>query len=394
MLRVRSALHFASVFTLLVMPGTTRAQWRGELEVSGARLRQEDRPTTGALTFGSTIAREGPRTSLELIGLGTIGDGDQRTAQGIASASYLGAARGRWRWSLGVDGSVFAEPAETASLGGYAKARQQILFSRGGLWTGLSIGGINDRGDVFSVRSGDAGVWQMLGPFQGALSATVIDTRSAYYAPDPASGSLVLISEPVTYTDAAMTARWEFPLGDARPLTSISLHGGMRVISRGAGDEPQTKTFASADLEVGIAPRVSLAASLGRQLSDLARGTPASRYATFGLRVAMQPTRRARRATDRSNGAEPRLGVESDVSGTRLFITASPARSIEVSGTFTGWEPVALEQRDGRWLLPRTIASGTHRVLMRIDGGPWITPPNLTAIDDGEGSRVALLIVP
>jgi hypothetical protein len=289
---------------------------------------------------------------------------------------------------------VFVEPAENASVSGYAKARQHILWARGGLWTGLSVGGVNDRGDGFSVRSADAGLWRMLGPLQAALSATLIDTRSAYYAPAPGSGVLVLITEPVTYTDAAITARWEIPLGVTRPGTSISVHGGTRLITRGAGDEPHTKTFASADVQVGIAPRVSLAASVGRQLSDLARGTPASRYATFGLRVAMQPTRPARRTTDRASGGEPRLAMESAPAGARLFISAPTARSIEVSGTFTGWEPEALELRDGRWVFPRTIPSGTHRLLMRIDGGPWITPPNLTAVDDGEGSRVALLVVP
>jgi hypothetical protein len=40
------------------------------------------------------------------------------------------------------------------------------------------------------------------------------------------------------------------------------------------------------------------------------------------------------------------------------------------------------------------LAPGTHRVLVRVDDGPWRPPTNLPAVDDEMGGRVGLLVVP
>ena len=46
-------------------------------------------------------------------------------------------------------------------------------------------------------------------------------------------------------------------------------------------------------------------------------------------------------------------------------------------------------------VLDRTLdASGTHRIVVRIDGGPWRPATNTPAVDDDLGGRVGLLVVP
>jgi hypothetical protein len=40
------------------------------------------------------------------------------------------------------------------------------------------------------------------------------------------------------------------------------------------------------------------------------------------------------------------------------------------------------------------MPSGTHRVLVRIDGGEWRPAANTPAVDDDLGGRVGLLVVP
>jgi len=55
---------------------------------------------------------------------------------------------------------------------------------------------------------------------------------------------------------------------------------------------------------------------------------------------------------------------------------------------------VTLERRDGRFVLARAVASGTHRLLVRADGGAWAPPANLPATADEDGARTALLVVP
>jgi hypothetical protein len=41
-----------------------------------------------------------------------------------------------------------------------------------------------------------------------------------------------------------------------------------------------------------------------------------------------------------------------------------------------------------------TLTTGTHRVDVRIDGGPWRPAANTPAEDDDLGGRAGLLVVP
>jgi hypothetical protein len=70
------------------------------------------------------------------------------------------------------------------------------------------------------------------------------------------------------------------------------------------------------------------------------------------------------------------------------------AARVEVAATFTGWDPVPLVRDGNAWRLDRPVTSGTHRVLIRINGGPWLVPSNLPAAADDFGGSVGLLTVP
>lgn len=382
--------------SLCIVPAPARAQWRAELELSGARLRLDERASTGALTFGSTVEYASPRIAFDLVGLGTFGDWNERTAQALGSASWLGLATRRTRWSLGASGSAFAEPGSEASVSGHLNARQQLLFGAGGSWTGVALGGVSDRGDRFAVRSIDAGIWQGRGAAQALIATSLVDTRA--YVGYPVGNQIHYVSEPVTYTDVGPSLRWEPRGDDGRRLLALSVSGGARFIQRGAGGGPTTKGFGGVDLELPIVRNLGFSAAFGRQLSDLARGTPASRYASIGLRLDVRsfaaageaPASVARPVEDRG----PRVDLLAAADGATLAVGARGATRVELTASFTAWEPVLLHARDGRWVFPQTLPSGTHRLLVRIDGGAWIAPANLAATDDGDGGRVALLVVP
>ncbi|HYD53936.1 MAG TPA: glycogen-binding domain-containing protein [Gemmatimonadaceae bacterium] len=391
--RPHPARLLLAALALALVPGEgARAQWRAELELSGARLRQDEHSTTSAVTFGSLLAFAAPRLALDLTALGTFGDGAQRTTQALGSAAWLGAFGARALWSLGVSGSAFAEQGSKASVSGYVTARQQLLFASGGAWAGASIGGVSDRGDPFPVRSLETGLWRGARGVQGLLSATLVDTRASEYK--LVGSEFLLVAEPATYTDAGASLRWEPTRTDGTRLLHATVRGGARFIARGAGDGPRTKGFGGVDLEVPLVAGFAVAGSYGRQLSDLARGTPASRYTTLGVRLDVRGLGRATppRVTRPSAPASgPRLSL---VSGT-LAVDVADARQVELSASFTGWEPVALERRDGRWTYAATaLPQGTHRVLVRVDGGAWLPPVNLPVVDDGDGARVGLLVVP
>jgi hypothetical protein len=40
------------------------------------------------------------------------------------------------------------------------------------------------------------------------------------------------------------------------------------------------------------------------------------------------------------------------------------------------------------------LSAGSHRILVRIDGGPWRPAANTPAVDDDLGGRAGLLVVP
>ncbi|MHB1223243.1 MAG: glycogen-binding domain-containing protein, partial [Gemmatimonadaceae bacterium] len=77
-----------------------------------------------------------------------------------------------------------------------------------------------------------------------------------------------------------------------------------------------------------------------------------------------------------------------------LRFTLPAARSAGLLGDFTGWTAVPLERgADGRWAVTLALGPGVHRVNLRTDDGPWRAPPGLTAVDDGFGGQVGLLVV-
>ena len=70
------------------------------------------------------------------------------------------------------------------------------------------------------------------------------------------------------------------------------------------------------------------------------------------------------------------------------------ARTVEIMGDFTDWEPRVMTRNGAAFESTLRVPSGTHRVMMRIDGGEWRAPANTPAVDDDFGGRVGLLVVP
>ena len=60
---------------------------------------------------------------------------------------------------------------------------------------------------------------------------------------------------------------------------------------------------------------------------------------------------------------------------------------------FTEWAPVTLAPSAEGFERSVTLTPGSHRVLIRVDGGPWRPAANTPAVDDDLGGRVGLLVV-
>jgi Carbohydrate-binding module 48 (Isoamylase N-terminal domain). len=91
----------------------------------------------------------------------------------------------------------------------------------------------------------------------------------------------------------------------------------------------------------------------------------------------------------------PSFKVTTMTAPARLVRVHAPhAMSVELAGDFTDWEPVALRRGDDdEWSAVIVIPKGTHRVNLRVDGGPWGVPPGIPALNDDFGGVVGVLVI-
>ena len=77
-----------------------------------------------------------------------------------------------------------------------------------------------------------------------------------------------------------------------------------------------------------------------------------------------------------------------------LRFTLDGARSAELMGDFTDWEPLPLTRADdGTWERAFPLAPGTYRFNVRRDGGAWEVPTGVMGLPDDLGGEAGLLVV-
>jgi hypothetical protein len=70
------------------------------------------------------------------------------------------------------------------------------------------------------------------------------------------------------------------------------------------------------------------------------------------------------------------------------------ARTVELSGDFTGWKPMALTRAgNDRWEATLPITPGIHRLAIRVDGDAWTPPPGVNAVPDEFQGTVGVIVV-
>jgi hypothetical protein len=150
--------------------------------------------------------------------------------------------------------------------------------------------------------------------------------------------------------------------------------------------------WGSVDATAWVSSRSAVVLSAGRTLDDPIRGIPRTTFLSLSLHLsAARHLSLSRRAS--IPGA--RVSIERvDDSRRRIEVRGVSASRIDVMGDFTDWAPIALEAFGDCWRLERPIASGLHRIALRIDGGEWIVPANLPRATDDLGGVFGLVTVP
>jgi hypothetical protein len=163
--------------------------------------------------------------------------------------------------------------------------------------------------------------------------------------------------------------------------------------TRYAATNQPNETWASVQSAVALAPTIALIASAGVRPSSAAYGIGRSRFMELGARVSPGALRRPRLP----GGVRPTAAafqVDDDHGGRRLRVRVPSARSVELAGDFTNWQPIALKQDDtDEWEVTLPIAPGVHRLAIRVDGDRWTTPPGVVTVADEFQGTVGVIVV-
>jgi hypothetical protein len=195
---------------------------------------------------------------------------------------------------------------------------------------------------------------------------------------------------PAAFAEKVRVADAIAAVAHARQRLELEALVGLRVGLRGLDSDRETRTYAIGSVAWRLHGALSLLTVVGSQVADPLRGTPEWTFASIGLRLAPRPRIEPRGSTgpvllaDRFAGDSVRITIGAPAT----------ARTVEVMGTMTSWEPVALERQAIGWTTVVRAPEAAHRVLVRVNGGDWQVPGNLTAAGDDFGRSSGILLIP
>ena len=255
------------------------------------------------------------------------------------------------------DGSVHSSGYRTAGTRG--ELRLHVASASTGLWIGATAG--------TGWTSSSSGVTTAVGPTAGVWGRRRSWTATAVWTPFRLSGAWFQQTE----------GRVTTSLGPVDATAYAGWRGAPDRISWGGG----TITF-------WVARQAAVVLSGGSYASDLLQALPRGRYLSAGLRLS-----RDRPSLWAGSTARPlytRAAGEAE-----LRFSVAGASRVDLVADWTGWQPVPLERMpDGQWAARVSLTSGVHRFNLVVDGGRWIVPAGVTAVDDGFGGHTGLLVVP
>jgi hypothetical protein len=354
------------------------AQQRSALDVGFSVVHFPDDSSTVAgpsVEWTSFVERHGLFGLLNAGGVGSING-----ASGSVTAS--GGARAPLASHLLVEGGgeLFgvASSSASSSVAAIGSGRLVAPFARGGLWARAAASDSWREIGSLPGHSVEGGAWWTLP--RARVSASLLDQHAwAQLFSGPMRGRL-LGKVPVHYIEGALGAHVE---GDAM---SLDLLGGVR---RDPDAEHLYDPIVVASAAFWTGETRAWTVSVSRLPPDFVRGADAASWVAVGMRF-FEPTP----ARSRAERARPILLVTGRGEQRVVHVRAAGARTVEIMADFTEWAPVTLTAGPLAFEHAFTLTTGTHRVVVRIDGGPWRPAANTPAVDDDLGGRAGLLVVP
>ncbi len=377
-----------------VAQGGSGGAWlTGAIDAGAARVRQGGLLRGDAFTLGASaqVATGSFTAALTTMGSRAQNALDETRWAGVGALSLSGWLRPThgMRVELGAEGQAIAPGGvrATRSALGMVRVYREGANGRWG-WLGAGGGAAEDPDSRRHAAVAELGIVQPYGAWRLTAGASVVDTRTG----------LVEVAHPEQWTMETQPLTYVEPTAGARfawHSLELGADGGVRLVQR--GERPTFPPAAPRRLPwmllsgaVQLVPSVAVIVSGGRVLADPVRGMPATRYASVGLRLSLGHGHPAIASRER-----PLTAVVVVRDGTRVLRVHAPgATRVEAMGTMTGWEAMSLSRRGDAWELALASAPGSHRLVVRVDGGAWRAPLNLPATPDDFGGTVGLLTVP
>ena len=366
------------LLALLGIGSPLRAQRGSSVDVGVSIVRFVDDSTTIAgPSIGLTSAAQGRRLfgQLHVGGVGTFGG-----ASGSATVIGGGRAPIARRWVLEGSGELFGIAGTSARSAVAATGAGRAIWTMGdgGVWASGSASMSRRESGAMPARALEAGAWWSWP--RARVSAALVDQRARGQLFTGPLRSLLVGTIPVRYQEGTVAARIE---GDA---TSLELAAGVRRDPDAASVYEPLVTLTAAFWQ---SEHRAWTISVSRQPPDWVRGADAAQWIAVGMRL-YEP----RPATARAARIRPVISV-GEGNGERVVRVRAPgARRVEVMADFTEWTPLTLDALGDLFVREVAVPPGTHRIVVRVDGGAWRPAANTPAVNDDLGGRVGLLVVP
>jgi hypothetical protein len=359
-------------------------QTTGTLDVSASLVEYEGFLRTGAAVFSPAIRHDAPNFSIGGQGSWTLFESGNQILQATAAGAWLSAPRERWRLELAGAAGASRYAQETGTGHGLVRTRVHLFGESTGAWFGLTTGA--SFGDSLRVPAElAASVWSVEDRI--ALVGTIALTRLAHDR----------------YVDILGMARW------IREPLELETRLGARpwAHSTGGPGEAVTRLYGDVSVLLALGERISIALSGGTSPSDPVRRLLSATYLSAGLRLrlagtsdaAASPLADARVAAalarvSSSSAGEVRLEIAAAGELRALRVHAPAASSVELTGDFTDWQPVALTHTGaGVWEVRLPLTPGVHRVNVRVDGRAWSVPAGARREVSEFGGAVGVVVV-
>ena len=377
----------APALVLLVALHAAGAQSTREVRVDAgaAQVQQTGRSARDAAgVFGLSWREGSPLVATLLSGAITVAGDSNSASQASLAAAWRPTERSAWLSEGGISGAAFGSSilSRGGSFSGFV--RERFALEAAGLWAGAAFGGTSRDNLASHSTALEVGAWWHLGALEA--SGSLGRVRSDDLALLEAAG-IFLSRDAASFDLTDATTEFRLELGPVVLDATGTLRHGARATSAA-----QSAFYASAIWT--LSPRYSFTFGTGRLLADPVRGIPDMQITSATVRVALVPARTTGPAAAARGAAFTSLTRKASGALLVVHVIAGDTALVEIAGSFSQWKPVPLTRTADGWEAEIALPPGTHRVAVRIDGGPWQAPRGTARMKDEFGGESGLIVVP